>query len=381
MKRSDWYVLKIVLGGVGVAIVALVINESQTLSQMALRAMGNDAPQGPVVQIIERPVEIAKNEEPGKPSSASAPGTPAANATSVAANTPALASPAVVDNTEMTVPVSPPVAAAPVAAASSMSTPVLSSVDPVMQKAPLPPNKNRVAFIVGNNEYQNVPKLRNAVTDATAIANMLKSLGYTVTLVTNSSSKQFAKAFDAWLSKIDRKSESVFFFAGHGVQVEGKNFLLATDAVFDSEAGLPDDIPSLQGMMERWASRGPKFSIAIVDACRDNPFPVRTRSLTAAQTRSIEPTSAGSGQIILYSAGSGQTALDNLGPGDPIVNSVFTRSLLKYMPSQTYSVDEVLRKTRLEVIEMARKAGHDQTPALYDESTGEFYFNPQRAGT
>jgi hypothetical protein len=95
-------------------------------------------------------------------------------------------------------------------------------------------------------------------------------------------------------------------------------------------------------------------------------------------TRSLEPTSAGSGQIILYSAGSGQTALDNLGPSDKVVNSVFTRALLKHMPNPNYSVDQVLRQTRMEVIDMARRAGYDQTPALYDESTGEFFFNPEK---
>ena len=361
------------MGGVGVAVAALVITESQTLSRMALQAIGQDEPTGPIVQIIERPVEMApkrsaSDDRTETPKDAPSDGVPALVDASVDPKIDSTATAA--DNTLSSIPSVP-------ASASAASSTV---PEPFQQKGPIATSKNRVALVVGNNDYQGVPRLRNAVTDATAIAMTLKNLGFNVTLVTNASGPQFAKTFDSWLSKIDRKSESVFFFAGHGVQVDGKNYLLSTDALFDADRGLPESTPSLQALMERWARRGPRFSIAIVDACRDNPFPSQPRSLRGAMTRSLEPTSAGSGQIILYSAGSGQTALDSLGHGDSVVNSVFTRALLKHLPNPNYSVDQVLRQTRLEVIEMARKAGYEQTPALYDESTGEFYFNPENAG-
>ncbi len=363
MKRSDWFVLRIVLGGVAIATAALVISESQTLSKMAMGAFGQSRPDGPVVQIIERPVEALAKDPPIEKTEAPSP----------AADVPADPNP------DPMTPVSESLEAP-----SPSPEALENSAGPIQHKLPAAPaaiDKNRVAFVVGNNDYQSVPRLRNAVTDATAIATTLRNLGFTVTLITNASERQFAKSFDAWLSTIGRKSESVFFFAGHGVQVDGKNYLLSTDAVYGEDQGLPESTPSLQALMERWARRGPRFSIAIVDACRDNPFPARTRSLTGAMTRSLEPTSAGSGQVILYSAGSGQTALDNLGPGDTVVNSVFTRALLKHMPNPSYSVDQVLRQTRMEVIDMARRAGYEQTPALYDESTGEFFFNPKRTGS
>jgi hypothetical protein len=368
VKSSDRFVLRLVLGGVAIAVAALVITESQTLSRMAMKAIGKGEPEGPVVQIIERPVEIAsRRSNPDEDSKTSADLPPKDATSSIAAS--------VEPEADSTAPAAEnTILPAPAAAAIS------TAPESFQQKGPIGTNRNRVALVVGNNDYQSVPRLRNAVTDATAIANMLRNLGFNVTLVTNVSGPQFAKTFDSWLSKIDRKSESVFFFAGHGVQVDGKNYLLSTDALFDADQGLPESTPSLQALMERWARRGPRFSIAIVDACRDNPFPVRTRSLSSAMTRSLEPTSAGSGQIILYSAGSGQTALDNLGPSDKVVNSVFTRALLKHMPNPNYSVDQVLRQTRMEVIDMARRAGYDQTPALYDESTGEFFFNPEKPG-
>lgn len=373
MKRSDWFVLRLVLGGVGIAVAALVITESETLSKMAMKAVGKGEPEGPVVQIIERPVEVASRRPTPDDGDKTSTDVPSDDATSTSAASVETGTDSTAPATDQTITSVPPAPALPPAATSTVT-------EPFQQKGPIATNRNRVALVVGNNEYQNVPRLRNAVTDASAIATMLKNLGFNVTLVTNASGPQFAKTFDSWLSKIDRKSESVFFFAGHGVQVDGKNYLLSTDALFDTEQGLPESTPSLQALMERWARRGPRFSIAIVDACRDNPFPARTRSLTGAMTRSLEPTSAGSGQIILYSAGSGQTALDNLGPNDKVVNSVFTRALLKHMPNPSYSVDQVLRQTRLEVIDIARRAGYDQTPALYDESTGEFFFNPEKTG-
>ena len=372
MNRSDRFVLRLVLGGIGIAVVALVISESQTLSKMAMRAIGQDEPAGPIVQVIERPVEVTSKPSPSDNRASTPAGTPS--------GTPSIVATPVDSEIDSTTPVVDNTVS-PAAIAAATPTAVSSTMpEPFQQKGPIAISKNRVALVVGNNDYQSVPRLLNAVTDATAIATTLKNLGFTVTLVTNASGPQFAKTFDSWLSKIDRKSESVFFFAGHGVQVEGKNYLLSTDAIFDADQGLPESTPSLQALMERWARRGPRFSIAIVDACRDNPFPSRTRSLSGAMTRSLEPTSAGSGQIILYSAGSGQTALDSLGQGDSVVNSVFTRALLKHMPNPNYSVDQVLRRTRMEVIEMARKAGYEQTPALYDESTGEFFFNPQNTG-
>jgi hypothetical protein len=359
VKRSDWFVLRIVLGGVAIATAALIISESQTLSKMAMRAFGQSGPEGPVVQIIERPVEAVAERSPTEKTEAPPPAVDV------------LADPQPDPLTQVSENLEP----------SAPNSEALESIaGPIPQTIPAAINKNRMAFVVGNNDYQSVPRLRNAVTDATAIATTLRNLGFNVTLITNASERQFAKAFDAWLSTIGRKSESVFFFAGHGVQVDGKNYLLSTDALYGEDQGLPESTPSLQALMERWARRGPRFSIAIVDACRDNPFPARTRSLTGTMTRSLEPTSAGSGQIILYSAGSGQTALDNLGPGDNVVNSVFTRALLKHMPNPNYSVDQVLRQTRMEVIDMARRAGYEQTPALYDESTGQFFFNPERTG-
>jgi len=122
-----------------------------------------------------------------------------------------------------------------------------------------------------------------------------------------------------------------------------------------------------------------RFSLAIVDACRDNPFPPGpTRSLGAS--RGLAPTTPATGQMVLYSAGSGQTALDRLGSDDRDPNGLFTRILLREMKRPGVSVDRVLRNVRDQVVSIAKKFNHQQVPALYDQAIGDFYFSPPVAG-
>ena len=173
-------------------------------------------------------------------------------------------------------------------------------------------------------------------------------------------------------AQVEGGDEVVFFFSGHGVQLQGSNFLLPVDVRGDSEEQVRDDSIQLQRVLDDLQDRRVKFTLAIVDACRDNPFKNSVGRSIAG--RGLAPTSAATGQMVMFSAGTGQQALDRLGPGDKHPNGVFTRVLLQEMVKPGKPVDQVLRQVRSEVVQLARSIGHEQVPALYDQVVGEFYF-------
>ena len=117
--------------------------------------------------------------------------------------------------------------------------------------------------------------------------------------------------------------------------------------------------------------RKARFTLAMIDACRDNPFKGMGRNIGG---RGLAPTTAATGQMVIFSAGAGQQALDKLGPADKSRNGLFTRIFLKEMQKPGISVDKVVRNVRAEVVELAKSVGHEQVPAIYDQVVGEFYF-------
>lgn len=229
----------------------------------------------------------------------------------------------------------------------------------------------RKALVIGNDSYRHVTKLTNAKKDATAIAKSLGQLGYTVSLHLDTNEKSFKQALRVFRGSLDAGDEVLFYFAGHGVQLGSSNYLLATDTKGDNEEQVKDDSVELQRVLDDLKTRNSKFALAIIDACRDNPFKQSGRTVGG---RGLAPTTAATGQMIMFSAGAGQQALDKLGSDDKESNGVFTRVLLKEMSKPGIPVDRVLRNVRNEVVRLTRAVGHEQTPALYDQAVGDFYF-------
>ena len=142
---------------------------------------------------------------------------------------------------------------------------------------------------------------------------------------------------------------SVFYFSGHGVQLGAANYLLPVDISPESEEQVKDDGLALQKVLDDMAEQKTRFSVAIVDACRDNPFP-RVAGRSIGGGRGLAAATPATGQMVLYAAGAGQTALDRLGPSDTTPNGVFTRVLLREMQRPGVPVDRVLRNVRQEVV-------------------------------
>jgi hypothetical protein len=231
----------------------------------------------------------------------------------------------------------------------------------------------RRALVIGNNRYRRVTPLANASEDAKALAENLSQVGYSVTLKIDLTQQEMKAALRAFKSQVGPGDEVAFVFAGHGVQIGQSNFLLPTDINGESEEQIRDDALGLDRVLEDMSEKRPKFTLVLIDACRDNPFKFAVRSVGA---RGLAPSNTATGQMVVFSAGAGQQALDSLGANDREKNGVFTRIFIQEMKKPGISIDRVVRNVRSRVVELAKSVGHEQVPAIYDQVVGEFYFSP-----
>jgi Caspase domain len=240
-----------------------------------------------------------------------------------------------------------------------------------------PAEARRLALVIGNDSYQNVQPLKNARSDAKAIAAELKAVGFDVTLKQDLTQKMMKSALRDFKAQVAGGDEVVFYFSGHGVQFGGTNFLVPVDITADSEAQVADDAVPLQRILDDLTEQKARFSLAIIDACRSNPFKEAGRAIGG---RGLVPVTPATGQMIMYSAGAGQAALDNLGPHDTNPNGVFTRVLIQEMRKPGVPAGTLLKDVQSDVVDLAHGVGHEQVPALYDQSLGKFYFRPGAPG-
>lgn len=247
-----------------------------------------------------------------------------------------------------------------------------------------PQQGQRLALVVGNGEYSSVPDLDNTINDARAVGATLRQLGYTVHLAENVSRREMNEAISGFLAVITPGAEVFFYYAGHGVELNGANLLLPTDipALQPGEDRLlRTEGVNLSNLLLDLDARSARMTLAILDACRDNPFAQQgTRSL--GRTRGLGRVEPPTGSFVIYAAGAGETALDSLGPNDPNPNGVFTRKLLQLMDEQGLELRSMVRQLRQDVREAALQAGgHSQVPSYYDQLLGDFYFVPQSMPT
>ena len=231
----------------------------------------------------------------------------------------------------------------------------------------------RVAFVVGNSAYKNVPQLPNPAIDARSMARVLRNVGFEVVEGSNLT----RDAMTAKLLEFGKKSEgadvALFFYAGHGIAVNGTNYLLPVDADLKSEmdvklgAAINVDLTLEQTMADA------KVKLVFLDACRDNPFAAKIRSAKATRSVSVDSGLAemksGEGTLIAFATGPGQTALD----GEAGTNSPFTRALIANIASPGIEIQQAMTKVRAQVNDETNKA---QLPWGHTNLTGTVYLNP-----
>ena len=236
--------------------------------------------------------------------------------------------------------------------------------------APVNPNR-RKALVFGNDNYTAISPLQNAVADGQAMASKLKGLGYAVTERYDASRREMLSTMRNFSGRVQGGDEVIFFYAGHGVELDGRNYLLPIDIHGDDSRQVRDDAIELQRILSDMADNRAKFTLAVVDACRDNPFASSGRAIGG---RGLAPTTAATGQMVIFSAGTGQQALDRLDANDKNPNGLFTRIFMEEMSEPNVPIDRVVKKVRQKVFQAAQTVGHEQVPAIYDQVVGDFFF-------
>ena len=231
----------------------------------------------------------------------------------------------------------------------------------------------RVAFVVGNGAYKNVAQLPNPAIDAKSIAKVLRNVGFDVVEGANLSRDKMTEKLLEFGKKAEGADVALFFYAGHGIAVNGTNYLLPVDADLKSEmdvklgAAINVDLTLEQTMADA------KVKLVFLDACRDNPFAAKIRSAKA--TRSVAVASglaemkSGEGTLIAFATGPGQTALD----GQEGTNSPFTRALMANIAAPGVEIQQAMTKVRAQVNEETNKG---QLPWGHTNLIGSVYLNP-----
>ncbi|SFV54519.1 hypothetical protein MNB_SV-14-123 [hydrothermal vent metagenome] len=222
-------------------------------------------------------------------------------------------------------------------------------------------NEQRVALIIGNNDYQGaLPKLRNPINDARAIKNILKTRGFDIIYREDASKKSMRTALNQFSKKIKHGGVGFFYFSGHGLEVDGQNYLIPVDAEIDEKSDTQDEAIALRKITKRMQNAKNRLNIVVLDACRNDPF---SRSVGTGGLAKSEPI----GLFVSYSTGAGSVASDGKSGG----NGLFTESLIRNMQKEL-DLRDVFQKTREEVYDASN---HKQFPAIYNQVVkGKFFF-------
>jgi hypothetical protein len=241
----------------------------------------------------------------------------------------------------------------------------------------------RVALVIGNDAYTHVARLSNAGNDARLMAAALKDAGFDVVggVRLNLDRKAMWKALDEFQIRIAKGDEVVFYYAGHGVQIEANSLLLPIDIEAENDDQVARDGINIVAVQDE--VKNARFALMVIDACRDNPFPPKpghTRGI--GSNAGIVPIEPARGNVILLSASRNQQALDEV-PGVTKSNGLFTYTLVQAMRTPGVDVIDAMHTVRQQVEQQARMANppHEQRPALVEEMDGQFAFFPKSGST
>ncbi|WP_460019908.1 SUMF1/EgtB/PvdO family nonheme iron enzyme [Magnetospira thiophila] len=229
--------------------------------------------------------------------------------------------------------------------------------------------EKRVALIIGNNSYATLKDLRNARKDAQGVDAKLKTLGFETILRLDVKLRDMGRTLDQFEAKLAKADVGLVFYAGHGIQANGRNYLIPSDALVETETDLEfgGGVP-VRKLLDRMMRAGTALNIVILDACRDNPLP--TRSGSRGLVVEVPPAGMGAkGTAILYSAAPGQVALDGPKGG----HGVFTGELLRVLDQPGLKLEDVFKKTAAQV---ASQTNGKQDPWINSSVKGDFYFKP-----
>lgn len=232
----------------------------------------------------------------------------------------------------------------------------------VVQTA-VPFAEQRVALVIGNGDYKFAP-LNNSVNDAQDIAKALRGLGFQVTLKLNQDRVGMALAIRDFGNQIKKGGTGLFYYAGHGMQVKGKNFLIPVEADILAEDEVPYRAIDANELLAKMESAKNRVNLVILDACRNNPFARSFRSGSQGLAQMDAPV----GTLIAFATAPGSVAADGSGR-----NGLYTQHLLTAMRQPGLKIEDVFKRVRQGVRE---ESGDRQIPWENTSLEGDFYFKP-----
>jgi uncharacterized caspase-like protein len=232
--------------------------------------------------------------------------------------------------------------------------------------------EKRVALVIGNSAYQHTAALKNPSNDATDIAGKLRALGFEVIDGTDLSKADMESRIRAFADKLQGSDVGLFFYAGHGLAADGRNFLAPVDAKLQSETDLDFEAVDLSLVLKQM-ERNSRVSLVFLDACRDNPLALNlaatSRSLQVS--RGLARVDRAVGMMIAFSTQPGNVALDGEGR-----NSPFTNALLHHIDAEGASINDMMIEVRNDVL---KETDGKQVPWENSSLTGQFFFKPAEA--
>jgi len=230
-----------------------------------------------------------------------------------------------------------------------------------------PGSEPRHALVIGNATYSTAP-LINSANDAAAVAKVLEKAGFTVDLKLNASQKQMSDAVTAFGDRLRGGGAGLFYFAGHGVQIKGRNFLMPVGADVQREDEVPYKAVDVQQVLDKMDTAKNRINMVILDACRDNPFARSSRSGAGGLSQVDAPI----GSLIAFATAPGSVASDGRG-----ANGLYTQHLLANIERPGTPIEDVFKRVRLGV---RLDSNGGQVPWESTSLEGDFYFFPPAPG-
>jgi formylglycine-generating enzyme required for sulfatase activity len=225
--------------------------------------------------------------------------------------------------------------------------------------------ETRLALVIGNSAYANSP-LKNPINDARAMAQTLRGLGFEVIVRENADYREMRRAVIEFGVKLQAGGVGLFYYAGHGIQVAGRNYLIPVDATIKSESEIEVESIDVAMVLARMETAKNRLNIVVLDACRDNPF---GRSFRTA-ARGLASVDAPTGTMIAYATSPGRVSADGTG-----ANSPYTAALVTVLREAALKLEEVFKRVSGVV---RRQTNGQQVPWFASSVDGDFIFSLPR---
>ena len=225
-----------------------------------------------------------------------------------------------------------------------------------------PDNRRRLALVIGNDNYSSMPRLSNAVNDSNSMNDALKQANFEVMHYKNLNKRGMEEALQNFTQKLGRDDVGLFYFAGHGVQANSKNFLIPVGEKVKLSADVQFEGMDVNRVMASLQGSKNSLNIVVLDACRSS-LPER-----GGMSRGLTVTEAPQGSIVAYATAPGKAASD----GD-VGNSPFTKNLVRVMQRKGLKIEDVFKEVRVAV---TRETNGEQVPQEVSQLVDDFYFRP-----